>query len=487
MPAIQPENNDADDRLDYGLPWQWCEVEPEREGEDPAWVHRLAPAARRARDARDNGEEYNPTDIVDYAHGVTTCISCGGDSWCDDDHGRIVIAVSFTAHDLQRGWLRNQYHATAPVHLQCVHPCEGHGTHVDRELFSDDDNDYCDPCMEDRSICDWGGCDVEDWNDNLYFDEESESSYCEHHYNLVVAQRDDDDDEDEYDDDYDSDRRRRNSVIQPYSYRPVARFHLIDNSNQILRWDRTDPQTDYQNLPYLGFELETNCRGSYSERRELNQGGAKMLLEQHPNDYLYIKEDGSISGFEIVSHPATVYAHKQLLDLGALRVLALEYKQSSWTSVEGCGAGLHVHISKSSFAKPSHIQRFQMFHDSNQDVIKKFAGRDSRRWATFDRDGDSVPMIYLSRGGQQYNRYSALNFQNSATIELRYFRGSLEGTTLLGVLEFVHSVWRYTQIIHSKEISDGNIRWDRYRNWLLDENDNFDFNHLLPLMEKRGV
>jgi hypothetical protein len=128
-----------------------------------------------------------------------------------------------------------------------------------------------------------------------------------------------------------------------------------------------------------------------------------------------------------------------------------------------------------------------MFHDSNQDVIKKFAGRDSRRWATFDRDGDSVPMIYLSRGGQQYNRYSALNFQNSSTIELRYFRGSLDGTTLLGVLEFVHSVWRYTQIIHSKEISDGNIRWDRYRNWLLDENDNFDFNHLLPLMEKRGV
>lgn len=472
MPAIQPENNTADDATT--LPWRWMEV-----WEDNRYREYLPEIQLANMTARAEGREYNPECAPDFSHGVAECVVCGGDSWCDDDRGRIVLAPNFTMAHRTRQW-GTEILRLAPVHLQCVQHCEGHSEHIDQNLFNDYDDEFCEPCNEDRSSCDYRRCDVTDWSDNMVWDEQDEAHYCDYHYRVVMSERDDDEESD-YDDDYSG-----RGPIQNYSFRPAPLFRLIADDDTILSWNHARETSPVRNQPYLGFELETNFRGEYNEQRRLNQAGAQFLLDAHEPNYLYIKEDGSISGFEIVSHPATVDAHKRLIKLDALRTLATEYKQSSWSSVGGTGAGLHVHISKNSFLKPSHIQRFQMFHDTNKAVIKKFAGRDSNRWATFERD-QSTRMIDLSRGRQQYNRYSALNFQNSSTIELRYFRGSLEGTTLLGVLEFVHSVWKYTQVIHAKEISDGNIRWDRYRNWLLDEHDNLGFTHLLPLMDKRGV
>lgn len=472
MPAIQPTDNTADD--DFCLPWRWYEIG------DLHVRQQMTPLQVAALDARDRGEPYDEELIVEFSHETSTCVVCGDDSWHDDSVGRLVIAPTFTTRHRTRSY-GTEMLRLATVHLQCVQHCEGHGEHISAELFNSSDDTYCETCEEDRTSCDYRRCDVQDWTDNMYWDEEDDCYYCDTHYNLIQAQRDEDNDGG-YDDDY----RRSDSPIQNYSFRPTPMFRLVGDNDEIITWNRAMNGSASRLMPYLGFELETNFRGDYSDQRRLNIAGAKFLLDAHESDYLYVKEDGSISGFEIVSHPATVYAHKRLIKMDAFRTLATDYKQASWTSVNGTGAGLHVHISKASFVKPSHIQRFQIFHDRNQDVIKKFAGRDSNRWATFQRDAE-IRMMDLSRGFQQYNRYSALNFQNASTIELRYFRGSLDAKTLLGVLEFVHSVWKYTQVIHAKEISDGNIRWDRYRNWLLDENDNLGFNHLLPLMDKRGV
>lgn len=469
MPAIQPENNTADEDTEFGLPYHWLEI-----GATLDEMLNEVPAVMRRRIV--NSEEDAPS--TTFAHGVTTCVVCGHDSWAEADgevFGRIVIANQLI-HSV--GTWRQNVSYLAPVHLQCVNYCDGHGEYLANNLFHNEGDPFCTGCYENRSTCDYRRCDVEDWTDNLCWDETDEAHYCDHHYLVVLEERGEDDDGDE---EYDYDGR--GGVIQSYSYRPTPIFRLVSDDDSVVTLRRPGGS------PFLGFELETNCReDDYTISRRHRIDGAKFLLEQHPSDYLYVKEDGSITGFEIVSHPATVYAHKRLLKPDALRALATTYGQASWTSVNGTGAGLHVHISKSSFVKPSHIQRFQMFHSTNAPMIKKLAGRDSNRWATFERGNRyGERMIDLSRGHVQSNRYSALNFQNSSTIELRYFRGSLDPRTVFGVLEFVHSLWKYTQVINAKEISDGNIAWERYRNWLLDENDSLGFDHLLPLLEKRGV
>ena len=449
MPTARPENNNADDG--FRMPIHWHEIDSE--------------VFQQACPTHEN-----------FVHGETMCFVCSGLSWCDEEHGRLIVVPNFCHQNPSRGFASPTTSSWIAVHLQCVSYCEGHGEFLDMNLFNDTDDDYCEACNEDRACCDYRRCDVEDWLENLYWDDEDECRYCDTHYHLVQSQRDaEDDEEDEY---------SRPTVIQSYSYRPTPIFRLVNSDNEVLTWSGRNSL--YYAQPYLGFELETNCRADWNDKRRLNQEGAQYLLEQHESEYLYVKEDGSISGFEIVSHPTTVDAHRRLIKPEVLRTLANEYMQSSWTSVDGTGAGLHVHISKRAFAKPSHIQRFQMFHYVNSEIIKKFAGRDSRRWATFEKP-ESERLIDLSRGMSQYNRYSAMNFQNSATIELRYFRGSLQAHTLIGVLEFVHSVWKYTQIIHAKEVADGGCQWHRYRNWLADENSSLGYTNLLTLMDKRGV
>lgn len=449
MPITRPEDNHADD--DATLPWRWLEF-----------------------DDADLALHVGADHVAEFNYETAVCIICHEPAWSHGDLGRLVIASGLHMRDQSRGWTRVEYVRYAPVHLQCVQHCEGHSERVDVNLFMDEYDEFCEECNENRTSCDYRRCDVTDWSDNMYWDDENEEHYCDYHYRLIQEEREDGEEEGEDD----------SGDIRSYSYRPIPMFRIVNPLDEVMSW--TGRHSIYGNLPFLGFELETNCRASYSEKRMMNIAGARHLISAHASDYLYAKEDGSITGFEIVSHPTTVDAHRRLIVPEAFRALATDFQQSSWTSVDGVGAGLHVHINKSSFAKPSHIQRFQMFHYVNSDIIKKFAGRDSRRWATFDKP-DDARLMDLSRGMSQYNRYSAMNFQNSSTIELRYFRGSLQTDTLIGVLEFVHSVWRYTQVIHAKEVADGGCQWHRYRNWLQDEYSSLGFTNLLPLMDKRGV
>jgi hypothetical protein len=234
----------------------------------------------------------------------------------------------------------------------------------------------------------------------------------------------------------------------------------------------------------FGFELETNARD-----RSRVHAASDFLMSEAPDEYLYNKDDGTISGFEIVTHPFTLDAHKLLLPREAISDLSSKFALSSWSSVEGNGAGLHVHISKKSFVGASHQYKFQMFHYHNADIIKKFAGRDSDRWATFRRTTDPTEYGYdnmaeICKGNRsQNNRYSALNFQNRNTIELRYFRGSLKPETVLGVLEFCHSVHAYTKLLTAKEVATGRLAWGSYKMWLAEQ----PYEYLPSVMATRCV
>lgn len=477
MPNVIPDDNEADSG--YSLPDGWFELDDPRVRDNHDW-HYPTSLELTVLPIHTDTETAPPPP---HQHGDVVCVVCGGDSWCDADHGRVVVAhVVYMTRDIfseRHGRMRpvtRDWHAV-PVHLQCVAYCEGHSNYCSHDFFDDPDCDsYCGDCEENRTSCEYNRCDVRTWSDDMNWHEGTDSYYCDYHYREVCE------DEDE-DDDYDYDSRRRSSVIHSYSHRPIPVFRLVESAEVVTHHGRL-PNAVAQS-PTLGWELETNFRGEYHEQSSMCEAGARALLAAHPTDYLYCKEDGSISGFEIVSHPATVEAHRLLLKPEVLRQLATEFKQSSWTSVNGTGAGLHVHIAKASFPKPSHVQRFQMFHYKNEEMIKKFAGRDSRRWASFEKP--DVGLSACSRGGRQHNRYVALNFWNEKTIELRYFRGSLDANTVLGVLEFVHSMWRYTQVISSKEVADGGTEWNRYRNWLDDEYDTLGFQHLRPLLAKRGV
>ena len=251
----------------------------------------------------------------------------------------------------------------------------------------------------------------------------------------------------------------------------------------------------HKNQLFFGAEIETN-RAKHDIHLNnimeefLNSVPRNSGLDIDPEDYLYLKEDASINGFEIVTMPATLDAHKLLLPRDGFRFLSSSGMVSWRTGSNGNGAGIHVHVSKASFSH-SHLHKFQMFHYMNSEWLKRFAGRDSRTYASFTRTstryGDEVKLSHLAKGAYSNDllaRYHALNFMPHRTVELRYFRGSLRPETVLAIFEIVHAMWRYTMIQKSRDIYGDKFSWGAFRAWVAQQS---EYEFLIPTMDARSV
>lgn len=303
-------------------------------------------------------------------------------------------------------------------------------------------------------------------------------------------------------------------VIHDYTYQPPDRhFWVLDSkvtqpmSNSIRFagvasipnldgwYGYQSPHMDIESNKYelfMGAELETN-NATCSDLRGAGMfllDAVRQLSNSEGEPYLYLKQDGSISGFEIVTMPATLEAHKVMFPGDAIRALGEKHGLCAWKSVNGTGAGIHIHVSKAAFSH-SHLHKFQMFHYRNQEWLKRFAGRDSDRWASFDvtsqQYGDPCKLSDLSKGNYDHHslrRYHALNFVPRNTVELRYFRSSLRPETVMSIFELVHAMWRYTKIHSSRDIYERQFQWGEFRSWVADQ-PTYEF--LVPTMDRRSV
>lgn len=221
------------------------------------------------------------------------------------------------------------------------------------------------------------------------------------------------------------------STIHNYSYRPSPYFF---------------GKGQY----YLGFELEVEAR---NESRYVGAEIAQDLLGSHA----YMKDDGSLSdGFEIVTHPHTLEAYKTDFNWEFIPKLKREGFRS-WNT-DTCG--LHVHVSRTAFGtgespwgradrdqiilkKQAHELRFMKLIYDNQRQVERIAGRSGNHYATFQDKGKLVPKVKY--GNQSSGRYSAINTENDATLEVRVFKGSLRKERVLSALEFVTASVEYTR------------------------------------------
>lgn len=228
-----------------------------------------------------------------------------------------------------------------------------------------------------------------------------------------------------------NDEDESDSVIHSFSYKPSpyffgeAKFHL-------------------------GFELEVETRSQSGSRYEGAETAQNML-----GAHAYIKEDGSLNdGFEIVTHPHTLGEYGSNFNWSTLDKLRRQGYRS-W-STETCG--LHVHISRTAFgvvnvegvhysrvilARQAHELRFMKLIYDNQRQVERIAGRTDTNYASFRDKGQLVRKVKY--GAQNNGRYSAVNTENSDTLEVRVFRGSLRKERVLSALEFVHACAEYTR------------------------------------------
>lgn len=242
---------------------------------------------------------------------------------------------------------------------------------------------------------------------------------------------------DQYEDDYSE--SEESPYVRNYSHKPNPNFHGSDSSI----------------LPYLGIEIEIGTPGVLAECAEIAHTALGGLG--------YLKEDCSItdhysSGFEIVTHPMTHEYARNSFPWHMLDALRNEGADANDT-------GIHVHVSRDGFSDTDHIYRWLRLLMSNKEQCIKIARRDSTQWAFFREfnAGDARRMA----NGYSFRRYEAINNENSSTIELRMFRGSLDRTEIQSAFDLTHASVEYTR---DNECPD----WHSFTAWLDNQGDTYN-------------
>lgn len=255
-------------------------------------------------------------------------------------------------------------------------------------------------------------------------------------------------------DEYNSDDCRRCSsrVIHDYSYKPDPIFH----------------STGTEDNPRLFFGIEVEMEtpnGDYDTRTEC----AEYAHRVEDYNLAYLKGDGSLNcGFELVTHPMTYdfYRHGAEELWKTIEVLRSDFAMKSW-STGTCG--LHIHISRSGFNGGAHMHRFLKLIYSNKLFFEHMAGRASDRWATFEdvigSDGKTRYTFKINRGAHT-NRYTAVNTTNRNTIEVRIFRGTTKGSTIMSQISLMHAAVEYTRVMSVQEVVDHALDIDGFMRYI---------------------
>ena len=359
--------------------------------------------------------------------------------------------------------VRNPDNLSVVVHEHCgiraiaCHNCDNHfttnlGNYASRMLYGlptrlsenyqftqIDDETHCRPCAdeilndEDVQVYTCYQCEEFFTDDATPFDGDSYCSRCYEDYIYYCgdcnegyhANRGHDCYYENEDDDY------SNSFIHNYSYKPAPEF--------------------FGNARYfMGFELEVECGPRANKFESAEQLQSKLGARA------YLKEDGSLdNGYEVVTHPHTLESYNREFDWTFLEWLKKQGLRSWNTS----SCGLHVHVSRTAFdpidsvrlsysrserilKRQAHELRFTKLIYDNQRQVERIAGRSSH-FSSFSDKGNLIHKI--KHGNQEDGRYSAVNTENHATLEVRVFKGSLRPERVRSALEFVHAAVEYTR------------------------------------------
>lgn len=339
-------------------------------------------------------------------------------------HGSPVTAGGHTVEDLLNlGWSTE-----GPAHVCEWCSCVSDHPHT---LY----HSLCVNCGDSAIRC--AHCSAVTYEDESWYLESTDQRVCDDCYSQ-----------------YEEEERRRQAegCLYEYSYKPYPMFYTTNgvfNEGQF----HADPLA--RTAPFMGLELEMESRGA-------SIADAVLEIQSNLGAIVYCKHDGSLDdGLEMVTHPFLL-EYMQRTDLSVLTRL----KRRGWRSWNTDTCGMHVHVNRGTFTGQAHLYRFAQLVYKNESTCKAFAGRESS-YASF-YDGHTPGYIAKVVKGQQFSSRGAVNMQNSDTVEVRIFKGSLKPQRVLANLEFVHSAVEYTRTLTVREAVRGGLTWRAFATWILD-------------------
>ena len=266
--------------------------------------------------------------------------------------------------------------------------------------------------------------------DDIFYNDEMNSCYDGDHYvcngcrdNYRYSEyRDTYVSEDDYYEEQEENEDYRDEGVYEYCYDVMDRLSHTSTED-----DKLQPDT-----PYYGIELEVEKRSNADENTASNIADC---FRYEDKEFALLKSDGSLSnGFEIVSCPATINAHRKYWDKFFTSDVIKEVK--SWNTDT---TGMHIHISRTALTQLQ-IGKILVFinDEKNSEFVNHIAGRSSDQWAKKSNKK-------ISDCVQSSDKYEAVNTAHRHTIELRIFKGNLARLGFYRVLEFVDALVHFSK------------------------------------------
>ena len=278
------------------------------------------------------------------------------------------------------------------------------------------------------------------------------------------------------------------------SYCPACAGHHLaieDYGHTYAQVFQTSGSADPYPGLFMGIELETESPYRFDMARDLRASRFGHLLT--------CKRDGSLTdGCEIVTQPCSPDYHLHSGLWEKVTQTCLDYDA---TSHDNGHCGLHIHVSKSFFGSRNSAYECAYLIDTwlsaNRDAFQSFSRRSTYQlaeWARFsdvdypkDITHNRKMLCYTSdKGG---SRYLALNTMNSATIEFRLWRGTLDINTLYATIELTAGLCILARALRARDEIAEAMPWQRLRSLVLTSLHlaGLPTSDLIAYLEKKGL
>lgn len=245
----------------------------------------------------------------------------------------------------------------------------------------------------------------------------------------------------------------KNSIIHNYGFKPkaVPRKDKEENSELLFGIENEielkygDPDKDmFIDSDNENFIIETPSGEFYVDYKRY----VAHRIDTSIPGFFYQKNDGSINfGMEIVSHPATLEFWRSQKD--KIEELFSFLRSEGCEGDEANSVGMHIHVTRNKMNR-SHQNSFAAFVYSHREKIEKLAGRSSNGYTKMIRlpnsaaDSDETARferIVINND----DRYSAVNWRNKNTVELRMFQSTLNTNHFIANIEFAHALYHFSK------------------------------------------
>ena len=222
-------------------------------------------------------------------------------------------------------------------------------------------------------------------------------------------------------------------------------YHTFEEESRLMkRYGKTRlSKLDSDGKPYfIGVELEMELEGECQV--EIENRLENTMEDLHDIGYydnlVEYKEDGSLEdGVEMVTAPTSLKQFKE-----DIVPLIQGLQKDGFTSEKGGRCGNHIHISRAAFDEQAQ-SRLVLIYAKFESIIKILSRRNGNH--TYCKDVlDTINGVSLEladiivKSQKEKPKSTAINFNNSETIEFRVFRGTMNTNVLIANIQLVQLI-----------------------------------------------